>query len=653
MGRFSEQNESSGFIKEIYQKLQSGLNAEQVKNFANLEDDEARYNFVSQQPSIKEFQVTLYSKSIKNADFALEFKLKGNRAFQQKNWLASLDFYNKGLLLLPSENDEDFSILLANRSAALYHMEKFDHALQDIELAEENYPVTMLYKLKERTARCYLAKKCYEKALDAFKETVTHLDNSKLPMEKRGKLEKDAQIMIKMLPQQVEFEKKMKSASTQMPTSTISPTKLNKSVIFDQNEQEGRFTKTIRDMKIGEEVLVEQALCATLFERFSKSHCQHCFARSITPLPCPTCIDVVFCSKNCRNTAIYGYHKFECGMLETIWNSGSSINCQMAMRLISQRPLSYWRNIRKELKDNLSIDEIKNLPSHDYRRVYCMVRHEKQRPTYSFLEYAFMASFLVKFLAANHFFDSGKTEDLCTEDEVFIGGLILRNLQILQFNSHEIFDLLKSNKTGARQTVAIGAGLYTTLALFNHSCNPSIVRYFKNTAAHVIAIRNLKSGEQISENYGPLYSQNTREERQKKLKDFYWFDCACEACEKNWPIFGDMNTNEIRFKCNGKKPCNNVIPVPADCNEFIIQCIQCGEFTNILKGLKLVQDTEILEKTAQRLFNEGNTDEALKKYIEMMNIFDEVIAPPFQDYCKCQQAIKECLLEYGNRIQVE
>ena len=64
---------------------------------------------------------------------------------------------------------DDFEILLANRSAALYHMEKFDHALQDIELAEENYPAEMLYKLKERAARCHLAKKCYEKALFSFK----------------------------------------------------------------------------------------------------------------------------------------------------------------------------------------------------------------------------------------------------------------------------------------------------------------------------------------------------------------------------------------------------------------------------------------------------------------------------------------------------
>lgn len=109
-----------------------------------------------------------------------------------------------------------------------------------------------------------------------------------------------------------------------------------------------------------------------------------------------------------------------------------------------------------------------------------MVRHEKQRQTYSFLQYAFMSTFLVKFLEANQYFDiSARNADAYEQDKNFIGSLILRNLQVLQFNSHEVFDLLKSKKTGLRQTVAIGASLYTTLAIFNHSCNPSIVRSAK------------------------------------------------------------------------------------------------------------------------------------------------------------------------------
>lgn len=48
-------------------------------------------------------------------------------------------------------------------------MQKYDLALQDIDLAEENYPAEMMHKLKERKARCFLAQKSYESALGAFK----------------------------------------------------------------------------------------------------------------------------------------------------------------------------------------------------------------------------------------------------------------------------------------------------------------------------------------------------------------------------------------------------------------------------------------------------------------------------------------------------
>lgn len=75
-----------------------------------------------------------------------------------------------------------------------------------------------------------------------------------------------------------------------------------------------------------------------------------------------------------------------------------------------------------------------------------------------------------------------------------------------------------------------------------------VFRYFKNTAVHVHAIRGVKPDERLSENYGPLYSKNAKEERRRKLKKFYWFDCSCEACEQNWPVFSDMNTTEIRLK---------------------------------------------------------------------------------------------------------
>lgn len=98
-------------------------------------------------------------------------------------------------------------------------------------------------------------------------------------MEKRGKLEKDAQIMIKMLPPQVELEKKMMKKNGTNDTKMETDSKLNKAVEFDYTEREGRFPKANNNIKAGEEILAERAVCAVLMERFSKSHCQHCFAR--------------------------------------------------------------------------------------------------------------------------------------------------------------------------------------------------------------------------------------------------------------------------------------------------------------------------------------------------------------------------------------
>lgn len=101
-------------------------------------------------------------------------------------------------------------------------------------------------------------------------------------MEKRGKLEKDAQIMIKMLMRQIETEKNMKipnySENRIVEASEVND-KFSKALIFDHTEMEGRFAKAGRAIKTGEQIVREKAHCASLFEAFAKSHCQNCFQR--------------------------------------------------------------------------------------------------------------------------------------------------------------------------------------------------------------------------------------------------------------------------------------------------------------------------------------------------------------------------------------
>jgi hypothetical protein len=98
----------------------------------------------------------------------------------------------------------------------------------------------------------------------------------------------------------------------------------------------------------------------------------------------------------------------------------------------------------------------------------------------------------------------------------------------------------------------------------------------------------------IAENYGQIFTQTPQAERQAVLKSQYKFDCLCVPCIEDWPLFNNMSQGIMRFRCTGTgggevPKCNNVIIVPADTADFMIQCPVCKQYTNILRGLKVLQ----------------------------------------------------------------
>ena len=92
------------------------------------------------------------------------------------------------------------SIILANRSAALYHLDRHQLALRDCDEALKlGYPQHLLYKLEERRARCLLALKCHAMAFQAFRNAIRYLDDSRLPVEKKKKFEADMRVMLAVM----------------------------------------------------------------------------------------------------------------------------------------------------------------------------------------------------------------------------------------------------------------------------------------------------------------------------------------------------------------------------------------------------------------------------------------------------------------------
>lgn len=84
-------------------------------------------------------------------------------------------------------------------------------------------------------------------------------------------------------------------------------------------------------------------------------------------------------------------------------------------------------------------------------------------------------------------------------DRVFAGGLILKYLQSMASNAHEISEMrvIPGNETKTESS-EIGSAAYSLLSLINHSCDPNVVRhsYFGSTVV-LRAIQVIKKGEQV------------------------------------------------------------------------------------------------------------------------------------------------------------
>lgn len=186
-----------------------------------------------------------------------------------------------------------------------------------------------------------------------FRDTLPALDDCKLPLERRQKLERDAQIMIKLLPKNIEAEAKLAKSTKQKaeaPKSTSYPDHyVDKGLYFDYTQDEGRFAKTNSDLRPNEILILEKPHVSVLLEEYSLSHCSSCFKRVSIPICCPKCSDVIFCSEKCEKEANSTYHQYECGFLPIFWKSGASITCHMALRMITQKSEEYFLNMRPEL----------------------------------------------------------------------------------------------------------------------------------------------------------------------------------------------------------------------------------------------------------------------------------------------------------------
>ncbi|XP_050719552.1 SET and MYND domain-containing protein 4-like isoform X2 [Eriocheir sinensis] len=674
-----EDKERPGFFKDYHKTVRKALTNDQFNEFSKLKTNEDRIRFCFTLPAVHDIDIKPFFKG-KSEKEALEKKEAGNKCFGRKNNLEALKLYSQAVVKapVPSEESADpkkmtmYAICLANRSAALYHLREYHYCVKDIDEAlEHHYPKELKYKLFKRKARLLSHMKQHIDARDAFRQALKWLDWAKMEREKRIEHQTEIQKWLKMyetgkvvknwdIPEYyAEHPPVIPDVTGGRNERFLSATK-KIDIHYDNNM--GRYAVAAEDIEPGDVLVTEKPFAAVLNREEYGNHCQKCFKTTKAPIPCKKCSAVLFCSVECRQSSYF--HTIECSILDLLFGSGMSINCFLAFRLLTQYPLSYFLDMKEKLQEEENPKETTDnkevYDPADFMRLYQLVCHSQHRTPEDLFHRCIMIVFLLKALKKTKYFegkDGGSAYplfkdkgDKVSDVEVFAGSLLLRFLQIVQFNAHEVseFYLLGPKTFDGAKNETLGAAIYPTLALFNHSCHSAQVRYFSGNQVITKAIRNLRKGDIVPENYGQSFPSKKRSERKLELADRYWFDCNCEACQQDWPMYKEMDNANLRFKCH---KCHGPVPVNTEqvINPFI-KCEKCGEQTNILATLKNLQNTEQTFKAACKEMEAFNLEKAESLLIENLKQLEASLYPPYRDYHLTQEAYMRVCLCQGNVI---
>ncbi|XP_050691384.1 SET and MYND domain-containing protein 4-like isoform X2 [Eriocheir sinensis] len=642
-------SKKEGFFSHYVEQIDEQVSEDFLAKFGKLKTDEARFRKMWEIKPIHTLKVQSFYKE-KSRQVSEERRADGNKAFQNKKYQQALILYSQAVMRAPYDEGDSYALALANRSAVLHHLGDHRRCLTDIDLAfRADYPPALAYKVLDRRGQCYLKLRQYRAAEEAFTAAAKALSASDLADKKLVTWQKDLAKKIDLSQTQKEDEaeescpsQSSSAASLFGGASAVLPN-ASAAVSLHVSKDEGRFAVVNRKVPAGKVLMAERPYSSVLMDDKSGFNCTHCYARLVAPVPCRWCSGVAFCSPKCRDVALASYHRWECRFLDLLKGSGVSINVHLALRVATQHGLHFFKKLRDRLGQPPVLPSASS-PHHpeDYLSFYHLAGLEEMRSAKDFFHRTLIAVFLLKILQRAHFFgkwdDEGPPDKGLTEDEALVGGLLLRHLQVSQFNAHELSGMGFAdgdNNYKVTKSVFLGLAVYPTIAFCNHSCFPAVARYFEGDRMVIVTLRPLNPGDAIAENYGPIFTHHRKQERQRKLLSRYWFRCRCEACEGDWPVY-DLMPDRRTLRC---QTCTSPLPFRME-NKSHVKCSECGASCNAVETYKAVDKANKLYASGLVHMDEGRREEAIKDFRMFVDAVCLLVAPPYKELHLAMQSLR-------------
>lgn len=170
--------------------------------------------------------------------------------------------------------------------------------------------------------------------------------------------------------------------------------------------------------------------------------------------------------------------------------------------------------------------------STDYSTIHGLVGNSRQRSVADLFRRSVMAAYLAVVMPT-----------VGEDQRTVVAAELLRLLQSYPCNAHEISQVLDcedGQSISQARLCEIGAGAMPVLSLLNHSCDPNVVRHCYGDTIVVTTVRRIGAGEELLDNYGYHYATQGVKERRAKLGGQYHFQCACQPCTEQWPLYQDI-----------------------------------------------------------------------------------------------------------------
>ena len=593
------QSESQGhfgnFVRMIYDH-----NPDCLRMFSKLETDEERVMYCTMLHRMDHMIVKPVFKT-KNAELAKTKRAEGNEAFQKKRYKQAMMLYTMSVMKSPhngSKPDESLSYAVANRSACFYYLGDMESCLKDIDYAiSSGYPDQLKYKLHERKAKCYILLEKYDSAKTALNVAKKSFENNKAKLEEKKREQtiksfKEIQDAISnkkpLAGEHIILDDNPVAVIPKLTSGTNKKMRhLSNLVKVQYKEGVGRHVVAGKPIKAGDTVAVEHPFAAVLYPDKVGTNCDNCFTKLRSAVPCPTCAGVAYCSVTCREQA--SWHRYECQYGDLILGLGSSALVRLAYRIVASQSMKFFNNIKHHLNvdekkleiDNLALNY--NIPGVDkdtylsYLNLFNLVGLDSDRWVEDKFNRAMMAVCLLKILKASNYFPNKSDADTFTSDELFIGSLMMRHMNILQFNAHEVYELLRGDRSRMKpnKNCLIGVGVYPQASYFNHSCHPGTSRYNVGKTMVLRSLVPVSPGQEVSENYGPVFYFKSKADRQKELSSRYWFNCDCKACQEDYPLLKEAT--KVKWKADKNESALDDLRTVYECGADFLEHAQCDD----------------------------------------------------------------------------